>query len=448
VNFPCKLIQLCLILLLSNAVESVSQMSGPAHGTVNVIISNGTDLVAVVDSMLTYTSGKHVASGDKLYQLDDTTILTIAGFYSDPGMRNMRELAVDVPQLISEVVKLPIFRFAKITRPPFESKIQSILYEVSYRLTSHLQTALVDDPNLNTEDPNLVMYLTVAGYDLDGKLKIGEITLAPRRHIYQAEYVSVPRPSLQNPAKCETAGTTMPLTKGIFGKPTSGVTIRTVGQQLFCEIVGLTEVPERLLNSPFLASGDAGIDKYAKANRDQSSLTLEDIRQLALDLENETKEDENFHQTYRVGGDPKIAILSGGHLVEAPNAPYVRVDVGTGLLQSHASSWEQTCNPLNQSWAITSPSGIFQVKLTGCRQLLDNLTFHDSEFENSTLDYEGTGLLFFASTNSIVNTRLILGNKVDLDSPKVKELICTFPWVSVTKDNNEIHIACRKTPNQ
>ena len=54
------------------------------HGTVNVFLVNKNGLVVVTDSRLSNAAGI-VGNGQKLFRIDDRTICTIAGWYSDPG---------------------------------------------------------------------------------------------------------------------------------------------------------------------------------------------------------------------------------------------------------------------------------------------------------------------------------------------------------------------------
>jgi hypothetical protein len=83
-RFPVIALVLVGVVLTSSAQTGHPKDIPVAHGTVNVLIGNKNGLVAVTDSRLS-SNNVPVGFGQKLFQIDDHTILTIAGWYSVSG---------------------------------------------------------------------------------------------------------------------------------------------------------------------------------------------------------------------------------------------------------------------------------------------------------------------------------------------------------------------------
>jgi hypothetical protein len=106
-----------------------------------------------------------------------------------------------------------------------------------------------------------------------------------------------------------------------------------------------------------------------------------------------------------VGGDPKVAVLSGGRLTEEPPAPPVAFPVGDALVyalpKSSFDGFNMHCGVANpeggQSLGLATEHSLVQAKVTlhNCGQNLDGILFHDSFFSDSILIYYGNGPLFF-----------------------------------------------------
>jgi hypothetical protein len=75
---------LFLGLLLSAKAVSQSTPHLPSHGTVNIILANPQGMIIMTDSMLS-SDGKPEFYGEKLFRFDESTYLTLAGQYVEPG---------------------------------------------------------------------------------------------------------------------------------------------------------------------------------------------------------------------------------------------------------------------------------------------------------------------------------------------------------------------------
>jgi hypothetical protein len=434
---------------------TTSQSPSLGHGTINITLSNGADLVAVTDTMITWANGQHTPSGAKLYQVDDRTICMIAGFYLGGGPQNLAAFAALIPQLMNDyVTKVSNGSVNGHNAIDFDSKANGLIRHFVFRLTAHLQSLVTDSPGFDINDPNLVLYLTLAGFDLDGKLKVADITLAPTRNAHGVSYETIARPNGPSPAKCEAAGVVSPLRARTFER-TEGVVVHTLAKEFFCDVAGVPEVAERLLEYPFISVGHPGIEEYSRIRKAGGALNQDQLRSLALDLEEETADDQRLHQTFLVGGDPQTAILSNGRVVDAPPSPHVPENVGSSLsnTQGNGSTWDCTGSG-GQQYAISTggkplPSllvlragGTLQARIQNCFQDIDGFIFHDSVFNDSTLVYSGNGPLLFGPNNSVIHSRLVLGPSVDIESPDVKRLVCGFPWTSVSKGETKIETNC------
>ena len=439
-----KLCLLSLFLQIIPAYPSGAETSKPTHGTVNIIVANGTDMVVVVDSMLSSGLQRH-PSGTKLFRVDDKTVLAIAGFYSAPGARQIHELDAFIPQIATNLLKyLSTQPVVENTSSEFESKAQSIAGFFAAELTNHIDASIAAYAGFNFADFSNALVLTVAGYDLDGRLKVAEITLVPRQLNTGVTYVPLLQQPSPNQTPCESAGA---MARYIAKYPQSQgglLQIRTVDNHFFCELAGIGETAERLLSSPELAIGDFGIKRYAEAQRNGQLLTIEELRKLAGELESETAARQRLYKTFWVGGTPKFAVLSNGHVIEAPAAPSVPSREGSELNRFPLINISVPCNNSKQQAISLSPGyNVSGFSITNCTQPIDSLIIHDSLFTNSTIVYNGAGPLLFAKSNKVINSKLILGPSIDVSTPEVKELICSFPWVSIVKGDTEVHKSCK-----
>jgi hypothetical protein len=147
------------------------------HGTVNVFVANGDSLVAVTDSMITFNAGGHQPVGIKLYTMDDHTVCAMAGFYSEPGPDEHGRFTALIPDIMRDFIDDEHRRH--ISHLPIALRATELQEHFEWRLTSHLQAVLASQPRFDISDPNLILELTMAGFDDNGSLKIAEITVRP-----------------------------------------------------------------------------------------------------------------------------------------------------------------------------------------------------------------------------------------------------------------------------
>ena len=177
------LVSRVLVVLCVSAVLTFALDDGPGPvftGTVNIVLANGNGIVALTDSNQTghLPSGEYFTSpqpGQKLFQIDDKTICTIAGFgaISLPRFPEFESNAAGV-----------LDRYAAELRRTggihsFHEKLMMLRFLFEFQLTGignlqHLQSEQL-------RDYGFVLILT--GYDTDGTAKIGKIM--PTRIFFQ-----------------------------------------------------------------------------------------------------------------------------------------------------------------------------------------------------------------------------------------------------------------------
>lgn len=139
------------------------------HGTINVALGNKNGIVVLTDSML--SSGGHQlhSRGQKLFKLDDQTVCAIAGFVSAPAV--LPDLSTQTGSAIREYVQ------ASKSLPP--QSLAERLRNLAYTFEGYLD--LISNTRLASAQTTPLdayrLQIIVAGYDLDGKPRIGKISL-------------------------------------------------------------------------------------------------------------------------------------------------------------------------------------------------------------------------------------------------------------------------------
>ena len=300
-----------------------------AHGTVNIFLASGGTLVAVTDSMLT-SGANHTPNGRKLYKLDARTICAMAGFYSEPGPHNLNNLALFVPEIARYVSQQMATQGT--THVSVERRAAGTFYSFRFQLTSHLQAMAASNPAMEIDELKPMIELTLAGYDDDGSVKIAELTLRPRRTKSGVSFVSVDRPHSSHIPTCELA---VAGHKNLIRPDEDDYFVLfNVGNRFFCDVAGLPDVAEGLLDDPSYAP-------ELKAKEDPSAA---DLRRVAIDLEKQTVDAEAQNQRFRVGGEVEVTVLSDGKIAEEP-PPLTATDFGQSLHGLQATGVHSICGP-------------------------------------------------------------------------------------------------------
>jgi len=405
--------------------------------------------------MLSNSQG-HTPTGHKLYRLDDHTICAMAGLYSEPGPGGLESFSALIPAIIQDYLD-SFKRFGPSTPGiSFSFKAQALQQVVEFELTTHIHALLIDTPSADVSDQRFLLELTMAGYDLDGTLKVADITMRPAKTPRGVSFKPVERPigQLVNPP-CEFEGKYERLPELHEKEGTYGLTIHTVGKSLFCDIAGMPEVAEELLTHPLEHPGSPELNAYAEAKAHGNDLSLSELRSLAVYLVDETGSAERKNRMYRVGGAPQIAVLSNGSMLESPPDLPAETRLPSSLSANRISA-KFTCPPgkiyiansvtplgnIGALMRVGQPVVDAQGDLTNCTQPIDGIVFHDSSFTDSVLTFDGAGLLLFGGNNVITRTSLKLGPKVVASEPAIHKLICGFSWKAVYQSKKELKVNC------
>jgi len=379
-------------------------------GTINIVLANKNGAVVLTDSMLSDESGPvpiphPELPGQKLFQLDDKTVCAIAGFVSVPG------LFPEFSPSVSSVMKNFSAELAK--NPPQQLSVKLTALAMLMSLNISAIGALRESANKPLQAKNYNSTLTLVGYDLDGVLKIGQVQLAT---------------DPQN------------ITRGAI---ITFMHVDPVGEGFIPKLAGKWETAWNLLSDPGSKPADLLLArlKSSLALDDGASLTLQDLRSLAVSLSRYTAQNEPT-----VGGDDQIAQIADGQaliveqkLFPAPQKTLVRFNLMDHAAFAAPKSGAEQRNPalaLFKSNAVVMASGVSALYVHGqfinVSQSLDNQYYYLSRFDDCVISYKG-GPFYFDDNNEVTNSYLFLGSDVDTKDPKVSRLISGHKWIQVVR---------------
>ena len=171
-----------LVLVLVCSTGVVSGMSVGQHesghsilrGTLNVVLANKNGFVVITDSMVTAISGQEVVQlsdpAQKLFQLDERTVATIAGFGSGE-IPTAPEFNTSAAGILARYIR----QLGNRPDSTLSEKLTSLSFTFNFYLSSYANirdVILGDTPPGNYEFQSLL-----AGYDPDGTPRIARLIL-------------------------------------------------------------------------------------------------------------------------------------------------------------------------------------------------------------------------------------------------------------------------------
>jgi len=377
----------------------------PMHGTVNVFLANRNGLVAVTDSRLS-NGTDHEDTGRKLFQIDDHTICSIAGWYSDAGPvikgDDARSAAypayLSVPDIMWAVTSDHTFSSLDIDR-----KMEVLSEAFAFSLLASANWDVAAGVSRPLSALKVTSEITVAGFDEHGMLKILQADLEPMIKDAQiVQYIAEQKPA-------------------VYVTEESG---------LVSVVRGIPGTAQSILSGSYPGMADdpiLGYFKTALASDKGKSLSLTDMRQVAKEIVRRTS--QQFPQS--VGGRMQIAELSAGRVSEfvqpisgtpqIPRAIFRRVE---------DSAFRGALAGLIH---VTPPQVIFAQKLNllDGPQSLDNIFFFKSDFARVALTYSGSPRAIFDKSNTVVDSTLTLLPGADPNSNFVRQIKADFPTLKV-----------------
>lgn len=356
------------------------------HGTINIVLANENGFVVLTDSMLTSGSKQLREPGQKLFQLDDKTVCTIAGFVAASGGPHYL-LYTSTGSIIRD------YRQQLARKPPLsiDAKLTSLATLFRFYLSS---VAIVRDvTGRTTLIRDYQLQLTVAGYDTDGKPKIGKITLQMPRNSLTLEIQSA--------------------------------SISDVGANLIWSLAGEPDVAAGLLHNPRLDEGDTALQRYSTSLRENrgQSLTIREMEELASSLARHTA---NAYPS--VGGPNQIAILQHGRVISVDQPAFP--DSPKALLRYNLFVGDDF---LGDSFSIGGTALFVTTMFSQGHLRLDGDYFFAGTFTQTTITYDG-GFMYFDPTNKVDDCVLIIGPHAKRQSKTVRDLTRGFTWSRIVDE--------------
>jgi 20S proteasome alpha/beta subunit len=376
---------------VDSKLTSTTGKRGVARGTINVFLANRNGMVVLTDSRLTDMGTMQPLPDpcQKLFQLDPWTVATFAGFASEP-LRMDPEVASATADLIRDyAVSLSAHRDRRLS--PREKLVQ-----LSFILQKQLELITA----INGDQPsgrNYDLEITVAGYDRDGVAKIEQVDLG-LRSVTPFYAVSV-----------------------------SGQREQVVGSRLSYSIRGIEDVAQDVLDSPTKYPAEPAVVRYVLSQEaGGTALTLEEMESLARFLARKTGS-----VRAGVGGPEQMAVLESGTIkrLELPAFPPSKPRSSVPFL----IIWEEIIDgnvgpPIS---AVGSRTLLF-INNTVRREevILDDGYFFGNAFSDCSLRYNNGRMKFVDGGNDVRNSALVLGPKIDRNSPELKRLL-SLRWREV-----------------
>jgi hypothetical protein len=384
---PSRLILVTLTMLaLPLAARAGKNPTGHdvARGAINIVLANKNGIVVLTDSMITAGSRQLPEPGQKLFKLDDRTVCTIAGFVGASGP--VPDLYTSTSAIIHEYVAQSAGQSAQSIHEKLSVLAQLFEGDLSGIANLRAETGMAQPMD------NYAFELTIAGYDVDGTPRIGQIVL-----------------------------NTVPF-HGLLSSEIQDVSITDVKKEFMYKLAGEPDIAERLLHDPGSAKNDSVLRTYeASLRRDQGeSLTIVQMKEIASRLARYTA------QSYpSVGGANQVAILQAGHVTNIEQATFIqppRAPIRFSLMVDARVSGPHSME-IGPGVAVVFLRTAFERD----RRPLDGHYFLSNAFTDSLLIYNG-GPLSFDKSNQLTDCQLLLGARVTLGDPKVRHLLNDFQW--------------------
>lgn len=395
----------------SQAVNTSSRSHDlrPTHGTINVLLGNKNGLVVVTDSRLSDESGRPLRQrAEKLFRLNDRTVCSIAGWYSDPGPAVRANGASNA----NYPIQFAVPDVMETITPALNLGGRDVQgeFDVVSRLFGAIlmEVARIDAmAGYHPASPSSLQ-ITVAGYETDGALKIVLADLAPEIQDGQvAQYNLVNQRSIDVPGP---AG-------------------------FIAEFRGIPDTANAIMNGTDASVVTDPILAYFKSSIESGatkSLSLNDLKQIAGAIEWQTSEE----YPNKVGGLLQTAVLSNGHVSEfdEPVSPTYDIPRSEFIFMSgpHLTDIAHS-TPSVIGIRLGVPAIVFLkgTTLTNVIQPLDNLIVFESNFVHCHLAYSGSPRTMFDKSNSLTDTDLILLPGADANSPFIRQIKQDFPALRI-----------------
>jgi hypothetical protein len=375
-------------------VQGETQIS---QGTVNIGFANANGIVLLTDSVESSGGRALPDPTQKLFQLDEKTVCSIAGFASETGWVQSQlntEVAGIVAAFKDELSRQPI--------PDLDTKLHALGILVGFYidLVANRREVIVGP---GTPD-NYVFEVIAAGYDADGKAKIEKLVLNP---------VAVQDRDGHK-----------------YWSHTTSPEFPRVGEKFVSILGGIPDVSNEILNSPEKFSSSKIVRRYMSAKKHDggASLTLDEMTALASYMAAQT------HTRYPslVGPPDQVAVLTGGKIakLEQPhfaNSPRPMKFALMVNLRIQRDLQFMTPPDTQLLWIRSEFVGFRNPRLR-----LDGQFFYGCEIRDSIVEYGG-GFTDLGRTNTVVNSFIMPGYSPGGSEREMLRILNGFPTGENTK---------------
>ena len=398
-RFYCTLICIAIFLLASSA--RATEEGFTISGTLIIAFANANGLVVVTDSMQTRNQTQLAEPGQKLMKYDERTVCAIAGL----GRVNIPA----IPELSTQILGvIAAFRDGEIAQPKklsFQRRLNGISGSLSFYLATISDVLTIKYHSDEPKDYGLE--LIMAGYDVDGKSKVGFLSL-------RAE----PRPSNQGP-------------RWRFRVVQNKVT--SVDKSLLYCRGGIPILADKIMMNPEKYNSPV-IKAWAKSKTTDAgaSLTLNQLRTLGCELVRRTGK-----KFVEVGGECQTAVIATGKIqvIKQPQFDDPVRPIKLNIFSQLTFGDEGLIRGPYATSFITPPGviSLYEDSSFSKTQMpvsLDSKIFINCEFRNTDVQYDGR-FTFLDNTDRVLNSSLEFGPAVDIKSAMAQHLIHDFTWVTI-----------------
>jgi hypothetical protein len=385
-----RLLTATMLFFVMSSLLAQESTKTSTHGTINVLVGNKYGIVVATDSRASDKTFRTINDrSHKLFQLDSTTVCSIAGFASDPGPH--WELGLSTGGIIHAFAEAMADSPSKV---PFRTQVFVLPHLIGSRLGS-LEAEYQSSSEKRTPNADH-LFLIFAGLDDHGILSTAKVEISIQ---------AVPR----SDGKYE------------FLPKISDPQFNTITSGFFYLTSGVDDSAQLRLHSPGSFEDEPELNEYRHAVQEgkTGNLSLDQLEELAKYLVVDAS-----RTAHVVGGPIQVALISsGGALMKMPSnlvpdtKPYSTV-LFRGIGQSQSPIYPMV---------RTVPHSVFlDSHCDDAAIILDDSIFVGGRFINCNFYYDGKDVYRDPSVH-VVGGQLILGPDVSLTNLDVERVRKEFP---------------------
>lgn len=382
---------ICAFLACTNCRPQRHAATSPgSHGTINILLANGRGIVLITDSRATYSDGQHRDDSPKLFELDNHTVCSIAGFATDPGP--FPEMRLEIAGAIRSFREGLAHNYAPLSFRDKAGALAEFLRARLDLLVYGYQTA-----GVFRSMTDFGLQVLIAGYDLDGSADEASVEIGASRISSDSR-------------------------DGLVAMEVKNISVSEVDDRFSFRTAGIDDSVQSRLKAPGAFLDEPAISSlYSALKRDEgATMSIDDLANLAKYLEKDAA--QNPH----IGGPIQIAELQKGDVVmRTPNKLFVGAAPKPLILVVQSSS-------IGPGFLYHSPGLTYAMtayindSCMNSRIRLDGAIIYSGEFDGCIFFYNG-GLFERGARAVITSGLLVLGPKAQEGSVAASEAMRKLP---------------------